>query len=70
MVTLTSYGLRLAILEGQHAEECRIKASLQPLLEAKAREAILLARRIEASAQRRLEIEAEMTAILNERRAA
>ncbi len=70
MVTLTPYGLRLAILEGQHAEECRIQASLQPLLEAKAREAILLARRIEASAQRRLEIEAEMTAILNERRAA
>jgi hypothetical protein len=70
MVTLTPYGLRLAILEGQHAEECRIQASLQPLLEAKAREAILLARRIEASAQRRMEIEAEMTAILNERLAA
>lgn len=70
MVTLTPYGLRLALLEGQHAEECRIQASLKPQLEALAHEALCLARRMQASENRRMDIEAEMSAILDQRRAA
>jgi len=65
MVKCSEDGLRLALLEGQHAEECRLQDFLQPQLEEHARAAILLARRIETSTQRRAEIEAEMAAILD-----
>ena len=70
MVKLTSTGLRLALLEGMHAEENRIMASLQPHLDAKISDAIAIARRIDQARLRRSQIERDLTALLNDRMAA
>jgi len=69
-VHITQTGARLALLEGMHAEETRIIAMLRPSLDAKVTEAITLARRIDQAHQRKMEVEREMGAILNERMAA
>lgn len=70
MVTITPYGIRLAMLEGQHAEECRIMARLQPMIRQKSQELSALIERMAQAEQCRQTIEAEMAAILDERRAA
>lgn len=70
MVTLTTNGVRLALLEGQHAEECRIQDHLTPQISAKARELAALWERYEVSLRQRATIEKSMASLLNDRMAA
>lgn len=70
MVTLTPTGIQLAILEGQHAEEARTVARLLPLIRQKSHELGALTERLAEAERRQQAIEAAMSAILDQRRAA